>query len=124
MTIGSLEFKFGVEPEQSARLQEYVDLDKWDKETGFNAAQVYLLEKYPVIDATIILEASLEESELDSEYYKTVLSRTGTSTSKDNVIKLSDGVLAVAVLTDINILNSLYAEPKIINIIPNLSKKR
>ena len=114
---------FGVEPRTEPQLYGYVDLEKWDKETAFNLTQKYLLESHPVVRVTIVFEASLEERNADSEYYEAVLNRAGTNASKQDIVRLSEGLLAVQVLADINVLQSLFDEQKIINIIPDLPEE-
>ncbi len=112
---------FGVE--FVSGLKDYVDTKKWDKETGFNATQGFLLETHPIVRVTFVIGKIEKDGSLDLDVYKKVIKRLGILVSLNELVTLSDGSVAAEVFADINRLNALYNEQKVINIIPDLSEQ-
>ena len=112
-------------PEPKPGIPPYADFKKWNKQSGFDATQAYLLNKRPAVLVTyVIQQTTTVEGEIDKQAYKDFFDRLEVRAPAPNkLVTLPDGSIVVERVTDIDRLNALYNEQNVLNIIPDLLDK-
>ena len=112
-------------PEFRPGIPPYADFEKWNKQSGFDATQTYLLNKRPAVLVTyVIQQTTTVAGETDKQAYKDFFDRLEVRAPAPNeIVTLPDGSMVVERVTDIDRLNALYNEQSVLNIIPDLSDK-
>ena len=99
----------------------YVDFEKWDKYSGFVAAREYLAKK-PVMEVTFLLQRLPNgNTNADLDQYATLMKNIGLPAKPaEKFVVLEDGNRALAILIDNELLQALYTEPLVLNIVPRI----
>lgn len=103
----------------------YVDFEKWNKDSGYFAAKKKIESKY--IKSTeitfLIQELTDENGGPDEQAYSTFLQEAGLAKSTRQMVILANGQRALAKIVTLSILDKLYRDPRVINIVPNLKNE-
>jgi len=104
------------------RLPDYFNPQSWTKEKGYTESLDFIENQYPVIPVTFVIQQLVTDSgEQDLDEYSALL-KSINMPAKIHLFLLDDGTRAAQSYVDLKRLVELYEEPRVINIIPNLSK--